>query len=239
MSRVSIISDIHGNLSALEAVLARSKDLKCQQFIFLGDICGYYSEINECIELIKRHAEISILGNHDSYILSNTNCPRSNTANTCLELQRSLISYTSYEWLSTLTKGVLNYKNMSLTHGGWRIDPLDEYMYKIEEEYFEEYSAQIFMSGHTHVQTLVEFDQFVYCNPGSVGQPRDGDPTAAFAILDKTGKLHLERVEYDIGKTCEAMAKHGMPRASYECLYDGVRIDGNISTVEIAVKGRS
>ena len=201
MSRVAIISDIHGNLSALEAVLKHAKQLKCEQFICLGDICGYYSEINECIELIKSHAEISIMGNHDDYMLSNTNCPRSNIANTCMELQRSLISHSSYEWLSTLKKGIINHKNMSLTHGGWRIDPLDEYMYLIEEKYFEGFPAQIFMSGHTHVQTLVRFDRFVYCNPGSVGQPRDGQPTAAYAILDQTGKMHLERVAYDIGKT--------------------------------------
>ncbi len=233
MPRTAIISDIHGNLPALEAVINHANHLKCEEFIFLGDVCGYYSQINECIDLLKQYSKLSIMGNHDEYILNDTTCPRSNTANMCLDLQRTILSPSSYEWLSKLQKGVINYKNMSLTHAGWRVDPIDEYISVIEECYFDGLTGQFFMSGHTHVQSLIHYDHFTYCNPGSVGQPRDGNPAAAFAILDESEKLHLERVVYDISRTCEEMAKHGMPPAICECLHQGVRIDGNVTKIRI------
>ena len=83
---------------------------------------------------------------------------------------------------------------ISMVHGGWK-NPIDEYL-DPSEGYFSELSGGLFASGHTHKQCIMDYGNKVYCNPGSVGQPRDGDNRAAFATFED-GKFLLHRVSYD------------------------------------------
>lgn len=218
---IAVISDIHGNYPALKAVLDEIEKIGCESVISLGDVAGYYCQINECIDLLHQKNIPNIMGNHDHYMVYDQPCPRSNSANTLLDHQRRLITPENLRWLAgSVSK--LDFGTTSCVHGGWR-DPLDEYLLNLTEDYFKEETASFFFSGHTHIQTLVKFTSICYCNPGSVGQPRDGDPRAAFAIFDGEN-VHLKRVEYDIDRIAFAMEKSGLGRYYYEGLYSGVKI---------------
>jgi predicted phosphodiesterase len=226
---LAILSDIHGNLSALEAVIADAKKNGCNEFISLGDVAGYYSQPGECINILKELGAKNILGNHDSYITLNQNCPRSKFVTEIINFQKSILTDNQVRWLKESKKSHAE-KGALFLHGGPN-NHTDEYLYTIREDIIPEGYRWLF-SGHTHVQSYTDFGQRGYCNPGSVGQPRDGDPRSAYAILSQS-KIYLKRVEYDIDKTAEAMKKAGFEPFSYENLYKGSQIGGRIDSVRI------
>lgn len=113
--------------------------------------------------------------------LTKSNCPRSRSVNDCLEYQRSLITEDNYNWLCQLPHFIIK-DNLFMVHGGL-YNPIDEYLVP-SEEYFLPIDTKYFVSGHTHVQRVEVFNDKIYCNPGSVGQPRDNNPDAAFAVFD-------------------------------------------------------
>ena len=218
---IAIISDIHGNFPALQAVMVEIEKIGCEKIISLGDVAGYYCQINECINLLRQKNAQNIMGNHDYYLVNNQFCPRSNTANDLLKYQLSQITQDNLEWLKGSVKK-MECNEASFVHGGWK-DSLDEYVADVSEDYFKNESSTYFFSGHTHIQTLKILGNICYCNPGSVGQPRDNDPKAAFALFD--GKtVRLRRVDYDIDKIALAMEGCGFSRYFYEGLYSGLRI---------------
>lgn len=231
LAMIAIIADIHGNLPALEAVLRDIDASGCEQIISLGDVAGYYCMLNECIEILRKRRIPNLMGNHDYYLLSGEGCPRSLSASRCLEYQQTQITIENRNWLAgskeSITRG-----DLSFVHGGWE-DPIDEYLYTISREYFSGRPGRYFFSAHTHVQVACEFDGKLYCNPGSVGQPRDGDPRAAYAIFDGRS-VQLKRVAYDIDSIAKEMAKAGFEPRYYQNLFTGVRIGGAASSVTIA-----
>jgi len=223
---IGIISDIHGNHFALSAVLTKLDEMGVSEIICLGDIGGYYCQINECCDSLRSRNIFSLMGNHDWYLATGEGCPRSNSANECLEYQRKVISRSNLDWLASLTPEA-NIHGINIAHGGWH-DPIDEYL-KPTIEYFSEIPGRYFASGHTHVQRIWSGEGKCYCNPGSVGQPRDGDPRAAFATWDGRS-FFLHRTEYDIQGMQHEMAVAGFPPYYYENLAGGTRIGGKIST---------
>jgi len=194
----------------------------------LGDVGGYYCEINECCEELQVRNIFSLMGNHDWYLATGESCPRSNSVNVCLDYQRGVITEANKKWLSSLSpqsqRGALN-----IVHGGW-LDPLDEYLVP-SSEYFSRIEGKFFASGHTHVPCIWKGREQTYCNPGSVGQPRDGDPKASFAILDEID-FTIHRVEYDIEKIQAKMKTAGFTSYFYENLSIGSRIGGKIDTLK-------
>ncbi|MFH0020740.1 metallophosphoesterase family protein [Pseudomonas fluorescens] len=225
---IGIISDIHGNHVALEAVLSRLDELGVSQVICLGDVGGYYCEINECCETLQKRQIFTLMGNHDWYLATGESCPRSNSVNVCLNYQRSVINAQNKQWLASL-KPQATIGALDIVHGGWN-DPLDEYMVP-SESYFSHRDGTLFASGHTHVPCVWKGRHKSYCNPGSVGQPRDGDPRASFALLDDD-EFTLHRIEYDIGKIQEKMKEAGFTPYFYENLSKGSRIGGKIDSLE-------
>ncbi|MGO4326837.1 metallophosphoesterase [Cupriavidus sp. 2TAF22] len=224
---IAILSDIHGNLPALHAVVDAARALGCQRFISLGDVVGYYAQPGECIDLLRQLDAINVMGNHDQYMVAALDCPRSRTVAQIMAYQRTVVSVEQVAWLArsvSIHTEALNY----FVHGGWN-DPLDEYLYRVDAHTVPPQARNLF-SGHTHVQTLAVFGEKTYCNPGSVGQPRDGDPRAAFAVLDGY-EIALHRVDYDIAQTVAAMERAGFPRHYAECLYMGAQIGGRIDKV--------
>lgn len=218
----AIISDIHGNFPALQSVLKKIGEIGCGEIISLGDVAGYYCMVNECVRELRARNIVNIMGNHDEYIVMGARCPRSNAANECLDAQRKTITPENVEWLSRSPR-MLRQGDMSMAHGGWN-DFTDEYIYKAEESYFEGLEGTLFLSGHTHIQAVQTFSGGkTYCNPGSVGQPRDGDSRAAFAVIDG-GRVNLVRAAYDIDEIAGAMRASGLPDYYYENLYTGRRI---------------
>jgi predicted phosphodiesterase len=219
---IALISDIHGNYAALKEVLARIDSLGVAEIYCLGDVVGYYSEINECCAELRQRNIRSVMGNHDWYMVSDGFCPRSNSVNDCLKYQRQIISAENLAWLRGLPV-FLTAGELFMTHGGWG-DPIDEYVTP-SEEYFSRVGGKYFASGHTHRQVACDFGEKRYCNPGSVGQPRDNDPRAAFATFDGDA-FHLHRVDYDIGRVGELMEKAGFSDYYYDCLKTGARYLG-------------
>lgn len=216
---IALVSDIHGNYTALTEVLAKIDSMGIKEIYCLGDIVGYYTEINECCDELRKRNIKAIMGNHDWYLAGNGFCPRSKSVNDCLEYQRTVITKENYDWLRSLPV-FLSVGELSLVHGGWG-DPIDEYV-DPTADYFSKVDGKYFASGHTHRQVICDFGDKVYCNPGSVGQPRDNDPRAAFATFDGTG-FQLHRVEYDFNRVGDLMEKAGFSGYYYHCLRTGAR----------------
>jgi len=216
---IALISDIHGNYSALKEVLREIDKMGIKEIYCLGDVVGYYTEINECCEELRKRNIKTVMGNHDWYMVAQSFCPRSNSVNDCLKYQRQIITEGNYNWLKNLPM-YLVVGELFILHGGWT-NPLDEYL-EPNEEYFNRIEGKYFASGHRHVQTLRVFGNKTYCNPGSVGQPRDSNPKAAFATFDGD-RFELFRVDYDIKIVGELMEKAGFSGYYYGCLRTGAK----------------
>jgi predicted phosphodiesterase len=223
---IAVISDVHGNYPALEQVLRSIDAAGCTKIYSLGDVAGYYCLVNECIDALRGRGVVNLMGNHEHYLITDKPCPRSKSATACLDYQRRVLTAENLDWLRSSSLR-LQAGDISMVHAGWN-EPLEEYIDRLTPEYFADKSATYFFSGHTHVQALEAFGNKTYCNPGSVGQPRDGDPRAAWACLID-GIAHLERVEYDIDATASAMKAAGFDEYFYRDLYRGARIGGGIS----------
>ena len=167
---LAILSDIHGNLPALEAVIADAKSRGCTSFLSLGDVAGYGAQPGECIDLLRELGVKNILGNHDSYITLDENCPRSRAVTQIIDYQKKILTSEQVNWLKASVDFLRDGERL-FVHGGPE-DPRDQYIYNVTREIIPAGVRWLF-SGHTHVQIVVEFDDCGYCNPGSVGQPRD------------------------------------------------------------------
>lgn len=227
---IAIISDIHGNLPALRSVLAGIDAIGCERILSLGDVVGYYAQPGPCIDALRERGIVNILGNHDHYIVSGEGCPRSRLVSDITEYQRGIISPEQVEWLAQSKSYIIEGRDCFI-HGGWD-DPVDQYLYQIEAAHFPEGIDRLF-AGHTHVQVLLDIGGKTFCNPGSVGQPRDGDPRAAFAVITDDG-VKLHRVAYDIDEAAYHMRQTGFPAKCYENLYLGAQIGGRIDKIVAA-----
>jgi len=159
---IAIISDIHGNWAALRRVLEEIDHLGIEKIINLGDTAP-------------------LLGNHDFYLVRGLPCHRSRSATACLEHQRRATSASNLAWLAGLPTNLV-VDGINCVHGGWS-DYLEEY-FRPRIGYFDFCDHTVFASGHTHVPIIWVDGPKMYCNPGSVGQPRDGDARASFAVYD-------------------------------------------------------
>lgn len=220
---IGIISDVHGNYPALEAVLNALARENCDIIYCLGDVCGYYCMINECIDALRLTNICTIKGNHESYLVEGKNCPRSKSASQCIQYQRQIIVEENYQWLYSLPKEIKT-DTMWAVHGGWS-NYLDEYIFDFdfEQKAVCDSNANFFLSGHTHKASIQRNDGKIYCNPGSVGQPRDYNSKAAYAVI-KNNQIFLRRVEYDIDWIAMEMKKAGFTEHFYENLYRGCKI---------------
>jgi predicted phosphodiesterase len=234
--RIVILSDIHSNLVALETVLAAAGSFDA--LWCLGDTIGYGPRPNECVELMRQHAQIAITGNHDLACLNKIDLrdfnPDARKANIWNGEQ---LRAENRAWLEPLSPSVHVDKQFLVAHGSPR-EPIWEYLLMPDQAVanFELFSNQVCFIGHSHVQLgfrmrtgsehaerfLPESGRTVelsdgtrfFINPGSVGQPRDQDPRAAFAILDTgANSVRFQRVAYDIPKTQRQMKDEGLPMA--------------------------
>lgn len=215
--KIGLISDIHGNYEALKEVLAVLDRMKVSEIYCLGDVVGYYSQVNECCEELRQRSIPCLMGNHDWYMAGGGFCPRSKSVNDCLGYQRKVITEENIAWLKTFPVQ-RQVGEIRMVHGGWS-DPIDEYL-EHSEEYFTKVAGNVFVSGHNHIQTLQKYSNGkTYCNPGSVGMPRDNDPRAAFAVYD--GEFSLFRTEYNLNKVFDLMDQAGFNDYYYGGLKTG------------------
>lgn len=225
--KLALISDIHGNLEALNSVLREIKKRKIKNIYCLGDIIDYGANSNECVEVIRKNKIPAIMGNHDFTAVTLEGIEWFNTiAQKSCRITNKLLSERNKKFLLNLPKKI-EIRNMFLAHGSPK-DYLHEYIYPEEADYiFREFfkitKKQIIAMGHTHIPFIKKFDDKLAINPGSVGQPRDGNNKASFCILDnKKLKAEIIRVDYDIKKAADKIKEIGMPKILANRLFEGV-----------------
>jgi predicted phosphodiesterase len=239
--KIGIISDIHANLPALEKVYSELEK-EVDEVYFLGDIVGYGPYPNECIEYLSKFG-YSVLGNHDAAVADLRTYDDFNLyAQFAIDWTKERISWENIEKLRKLPL-IIEDNNFCLVHGSIR-EPLDEYLinYYSVLANFEIMDENICFFGHSHLAgVFVYSDKEIYyvnfseegelklqknnkylINPGSVGQPRDGNWKSSFVIYDIDKKiLKFKRVAYDVGKIQNYMKLLGFPKQLWERLQYG------------------
>jgi diadenosine tetraphosphatase ApaH/serine/threonine PP2A family protein phosphatase len=220
--RIAVISDIHGNLHALEAVLAAITAVAVDRIWCLGDLVGYGPRPNECCALIRDRAALCLAGNHDLGVLGALDLAEfSDEAAAAARWTREQLDEDARGYLESLAPSAES-EGLELFHASPR-DPVWEYV--LTEDAAAAALAltrsPAVLVGHSHVALAVsqdgsrlagglappgthaQFDERRFLlNPGSVGQPRDGDPRAAYLVLDlERSRAAFERVEYPIEQT--------------------------------------
>lgn len=201
--RILVVSDIHANYAALSAI-----DEPFDVCLMLGDLVDYGPDPVECVRWSMKHADHAIRGNHDHGVAQGVEVRGDHGYRYLTRATRPLMWRTlgpderGYLLRLPLTsRFVLGGKRFLLVHGTPR-DPLDEYLLKDTETWARRVrnaNADIVCVGHTHMQFQIDLGSIAIVNPGSVGQPRDGDPRAAYAVIDlETNRIELNRIPYPI-----------------------------------------
>jgi len=218
---VALVSDIHGNLPALEAVLKDLPDV--DGYVNAGDVVGYNPYPAECVAEVRERDAVSVQGNHDRAVAGEVSFGFHSTAGRAVEWTSERLDEETIEWLGSLPaerETVFDDTRVKVVHGA--PDAPDRYTYPEDFSPALLEGEDVLVLGHTHVQAKEEFDEGTVVNPGSVGQPRDGDPRAAYALLDeKTGEVELRRTEYPLGHVRDEIIRAGLPRSLADRLEEG------------------
>jgi diadenosine tetraphosphatase ApaH/serine/threonine PP2A family protein phosphatase len=240
---VAVISDVHANWHALEAVLEAVEQEEPEELWCLGDLVGYGPRPNECCAEVERAASLCLVGNHDLGVLGRIPLAEfSDDAAAAARWSQSVLSAEARAFLERLSS-LGSAEEVELFHASPR-DPVWEYVLSDEVALaaFRLTSAPVVLVGHSHVSLAfvledgavdgavvpggAEIDladgRFIL-NPGSVGQPRDGDPRAAYLVLDLDARRALHRrVAYPIERTQEEIRERGLPEALADRLAHGL-----------------
>src|SRR4051812_24696804 len=241
--RVAVISDIHGNLHALEAVLADIDRQAPDEIWCLGDVVGYGPRPNECVALARERASVSLCGNHDLAVIGTLDVADfSGDAAAAVRWTQGVLDTDARDWLASLLPSAAR-PGADLYHGSPR-DPVWDYVLSEEVARLSllETTAPIVLVGHSHVALALAWDGETIegglapegteaelearrwlLNPGSVGQPRDGDPRAAWLLIDDEARRGtFRRVTYPIDQTQAEIRERGLPTALAARLAHGI-----------------
>jgi predicted phosphodiesterase len=239
---IAVVSDIHGNRQAFEAVLEEIEAVGCEQVWCLGDLVGYGADPDACVELAESKVALSLAGNHDLGVIGAIDLAEfSSTARRAAEWTRDTIDPRTSRYLSPLEPSDERHE-VGLYHASPR-DPVWEYVLSPLQAAlcFEVQAHRVGLIGHSHValaywrlngETLgdkqTDGDELDLAsghwliNPGSVGQPRDGDPRAAWLELDLVEwRTRYHRVEYDVEGAIVAIRRARLPESLAERLRFG------------------
>lgn len=235
-----ILSDVHANQEALRAVLDDARG-KYESIICLGDLVGYGAEPDKTVAWAREQAWRIVRGNHDKICVGGESLEDYNpAARVSAEWTRGILSAESRSYLESMPRGPLRVGDFDIVHGS----PVDEDEYLIVPSdatlVFDALAAPVTFFGHTHVQggflvtrsgskriapqgTIeIEPDHFYLINPGAVGQPRDGDPRAAYALYwPERRVVEYRRVAYDIAGAAAKILNAGLPEVLADRLFEG------------------
>src|SRR3974390_286592 len=235
--RTLVLSDLHANLTALQASLQAAEG-SWQRLLWLGDVVGYGPDPNEVTSRIRELGAVTIRGNHDKAVAELMPTDDFNpVAKLAVHWTRSQLSNENLDWLAALPQGAVEAEGLVLVHGAFQDE--DEYVFTPSQalEGLLDSTSQVTFYGHTHHQggfsyldsqlevlqlhprnnelhcaLRVEADARYLLNPGSVGQPRDGDPRAGFAIADlERNAIEFWRVPYAVEEVQERMRAARLP----------------------------
>jgi putative phosphoesterase len=217
--RLGVISDVHGNRVALSAVLDDMPAV--EQVVCAGDVVGYNPWPAECVRAMRDRSIPCVMGNHDRAVARPTGFRFNGMARAGVDHAKSELTDLDLEWLRRLPdERLVADDRVKLVHG--HPDDPDHYTYPDEFGPDLLGDEDVLVMGHTHVQHHETYDEGIVLNPGSVGQPRDRDPRAGYAILDLDAMTVEERrVEYDIDRVAEAVREAGLPEKIGSRLYEG------------------
>jgi putative phosphoesterase len=204
-----ILSDIHGNLPALEAVLEQEKNYEV--CLFLGDVVDYGPFPNECIAFLEQEMDFGVIGNHDNALAYGVECGCRGDFKKYSEETRAwhktLLGKSEIGFLRSLqplNQVTIDGNSLVLAHASPQKGDLFRYLVEDEvDEALAGITAQIVLLGHTHVQFRKHVGNTLVVNPGSVGLARDGGQ-ACYAILE-SGVVSLKRLAYDVNETIKAL----------------------------------
>ena len=242
--RIAIISDIHANIEALEAVMADISQQKIDEIVCLGDIVGYGANPNECIKLVKKSCPLCILGNHDAAAVGLLSTEHFNVhAKIAIDWTVENLDPDGASLLRSLPLKE-NKVSQTFVHATPYEPNMWYYITSLEEAAFnfQFFDTSFCFVGHTHIPIIIvlENEKEVYVhqgsgisfgdlkqtrfliNVGSVGQPRDRNPLSCYGILDTDAQIFsCQRIAYDIAKTQNKMRKIKMPDFLISRLKDG------------------
>ena len=242
--RIAILSDIHSNLHALEAVLKNATGRSPDKYFCLGDIVGYAAFPKECIQKIREICGEVVFGNHEYAVLYPEHAGTFNPdAQTAIEYSREKLDSDEINWLMELEPHLI-LDEYTLAHGSLR--DFDEYVSDatIARLSLEILPNMLLLVGHTHYpegyvydtenrstramdlfgegEAVLDSKNKYLINVGSIGQPRDGDSRASYGIYDtESGKIELIRVNYDINAAADAIKDAGLPEYLGKRLFAG------------------
>jgi putative phosphoesterase len=224
--RYALISDIHSNLLALQAVLEDIDGQGADLMVCAGDLIGYGPYPNEVVREIKKRGAICISGNHERALVEMDPEGMNPLAAAAIWWTAKHIGAEELEFLRGLRPhSSLNLSGIptGLFHGSPWND--DDYIYEEDAnaQLLEMGRCELLISGHTHVPYKVVIPEGALVNPGSVGQPRDGDPRASYIMYDeRAGTFDIRRIEYDARATSDAIVKAGLPYYLGQRLLSGI-----------------
>jgi diadenosine tetraphosphatase ApaH/serine/threonine PP2A family protein phosphatase len=244
---VAVITDIHSNLPALETVLADIEARGAEEIWCLGDVVGYGADPDACTDLIAERCDLCLVGNHDLAVLGELDLAAfSEAAADAVAWTQENVAERTLEFRGDL-EPACDREGVALFHASPR-DPIWEYVLSLEQAYecLQAQPRRLALIGHSHVSlffalpdgaaqegtiasqagdgarlALDEGGRWLL-NPGSVGQPRDGDPRAAWLELDLAAQTAVfHRIAYDIDRAAASIAEAGLPERLGDRLYVG------------------
>ncbi|MDA0587368.1 MAG: metallophosphoesterase family protein [Planctomycetota bacterium] len=229
--KILLLADIHSNWPALRAI-----DETFDVCLFVGDLVDYGTDPVPCIEWALKNVSSGVRGNHDHAVAQRIPVRKktglSQLAGATRPRHWEILQPEHLKYLARLPvtrRVVLEDKTYYLVHATPR-DPFDEYLKNDLEgwqERLQGIQADFVCVGHSHIPFVIDLGGTTVINPGSVGQPRDGDPRAAYCVIED-GQVSLRRVEYDIDETVEHMRASGVPASILELGEHFLRTGGRI-----------
>ncbi len=225
---IALISDVHSNLEAFERVLSEVRDFDL--ILHAGDLVSYGPNPKEVIGLSRERGIISVKGNHDHACVTGDVTKFNEFAVLAVHWTMRILDSREKRYLSGLPEvfeQTFEGRKIVMIHGSPR-DHLSEYIYpdhpdSLFKDFLRSTGADVLVLGHTHIPFVKKFGRKLVVNPGSVGQPRDGNPKASFATLDpRKGEIEIRRIEYTIERTQEKIVKAGLPGFLAERLEEGL-----------------
>jgi putative phosphoesterase len=229
--KILVVADIHANWPALRAI-----EESFDACLFLGDLVDYGTDPSPCIDWVQKHALAAVRGNHDHAVAQRVPARGGPGFRELAAMTRPLhwrvLTSPQLKFLARLpvTRTIeLDGLRFALVHATPR-DPMDEYLLADPEGWSQRLNginADFLCVGHTHIPFHLSLERVQVVNPGSVGQPRDGDPRCAYAVVEN-GQVQLRRVAYDIDETLRQMRNTGIEERAVELAESALRTGGRL-----------